>query len=96
MNEKNLIIFSLALGSVGLYSTFVPSLHQVAMDNQSTDEKSVLREAELIGTLHLLAVAGAAAYMAKTAVPLLMAVVLGASIFVSYEYAMARVVGEKA
>ncbi len=93
MNEKNLIIFSLAIGSVGLYSTFLPSLHQVATENQSADEKSVLREAEFIGTAHLLAVSLAAAYMAKNAIPVLIAVALGVSIFFSYEYAMARVVG---
>jgi len=93
MNNDNLLVFSIALGAIGLYSTFMPPVHEVVNGEQSNGEKQALREAEMIGTAHLLAVALIASFMAKSAMPLLLAAGLGVSVYLSYEYAMARVIG---
>ena len=92
MNTDRLIVFSLALGSVGLYASFLPNVATIALDYQSDAQKSVLREAEFIGTAHLLVVAAIASYISKSSLPLLLAVLLGASMFATYEYALMRVV----
>jgi hypothetical protein len=90
LKEDGLIFFTLAVGSVGMYSLFLPPLHEIAKGNEGEGEKQVLRESEMICAAHLLLVAGITAYLAKSPVPFFLAIILGASIFASYEYALAR------
>lgn len=95
MDEK-LIVFSLAIGSIGLYGVFLPPVSQVATTEQSPDEKRVLRETEGIGTAMLLAIGAVTASLTKSALPLVLALFLGVGMFAAYEYAMMRMVRDAA
>lgn len=95
VNDKDLIIFYMALSAVGLYAAFLPNVAELAANYQTPDERKVIREAELIGTAHLLIVAVITSSVAKSALPLLLALLLGGSMFATYEYALSRVPGDK-
>ena len=96
MDESKLIVFTLAIGSIGLYAVFLPPVSHVATTYQTPDEKRVLRETEGIGTGLLLTIGAVASSMTKSAVPLMLALFLGAAMFATYEYAMMRVVEDTA
>lgn len=85
-----MIIFSLATGSITLYSLFLPHVAEIALANQSEEEKSVLRESEMIGTAHLLVLGAITSYLTKSPLPLFLGVILSLTMFATYEYAMAR------
>lgn len=95
MNEEKLIVFTLGLSAIGLYTAFLPPVAEVATSYQTLDEKRVLREAEGIGTGLLVLVGAFASSLSHSAMPVLLAVILGAAMFGVYEYAMARIVSDK-
>ena len=94
--EDKTVVFFLALGGVSVYGAFLPPVSEVAVNYQTPDEKAVLREAECIASGLLLAVAMFTAYLANTGWPFILAIVISAAMFGTYEYALARVAVDKA
>ena len=90
MDESKLVIMSLAMGTIGLSAVFLPPVGNVALTNQSDDEKQVIHETELIAGVHILIVAGITSYLAKSAFPFLLALLVSGGMWFAYEYAMAR------
>lgn len=90
MNEDRLVVFSLAVSGISLYSHFMPNIAETVAVPQSDGEKKAIREAEILGLLHLLAIAGITSYYAKSSLPIMLALLLGASMFATYEYAFTR------
>ena len=90
MDESKLVIFSLAFGTIGLSAVFLPPVSELAKTSQSDGEKQVIHETELIAGAHILIVAGITSYMAKSAFPFWLAVLMSAAMFATYEYALRR------
>lgn len=90
MDEKQLVIFSIAYGTIGLSSVFLPPVAQVAATSQSDGEKQVVHETMLIAGAHILIVAGLTSYMAKSMFPFWLALAIAGSLTLTYEYALRR------